>query len=73
MLHKNLNGFTVMAHEYVARDGYVILGSRRTGPGTYEYVVSTVANFDLDTSWGQGYYFLSFAMAADFYNHRIGA
>lgn len=74
MLEKRINGFTVIAHEHVPGVGYVILGARRTGPGTYEYVVSTLSNIDTDTSWGQGYYFPhDFKGASDFYAHKIGA
>lgn len=58
MLHKVVNGYTVMAHEFNFRDSlYWILGCRRIGPGSYEYIVAGMESFDNDRHWvTNGYY-----------------
>lgn len=70
MDEKRLNGFTIIAHEWAERHGdYVILGARRTGPGSYEYVTARMLNFDQDTTWYWGNYINNVADAvADFHN-----
>lgn len=56
-MHKVMNGYTIVAHEYVAGLGYyVVLGSRRQ-PDGYEYVTANVWNIDTDTEWLWGNYF----------------
>lgn len=57
MLHKVVNGYTVVAHAWVPADGlYWILGSRRIGPESYEYIVAGMRHID-DSYWvTNGYY-----------------
>jgi hypothetical protein len=67
MLHKVMNGYTVIAHEWTGKE-YVILASYRKTFG-YEYVTAYVRNIDLDTSWDSGNYFNSLhAATSDFYS-----
>ena len=75
MLHKVMNGYTIVAHEYNQQDGlYWILGSRRIGPGAYEYVVAGVRNFDLDTQWcTSGYYSTNVQLAVERFTEEAGA
>lgn len=55
-MHKVMNGYTIVAHEYVAGRGYyVVLGSRRQ-PDGYEYVTANVWSIDIDTEWFWGHY-----------------
>ena len=72
MMHKVMNGYTIVAHEFNQQDGlYWILGSRRIGPGAYEYVVAGVRNFDLDTQWvTSGYYPTNIADAVTYYTQK---
>lgn len=74
MLHKNLNGYTIVAHEYNRTDGlYWILGSRRLSAGAYEYVVAGVRNFDLDTQWvTSGHYPATLRRAFEIYSEKAG-
>jgi hypothetical protein len=74
MMHKAMNGFTVVAHEHNPAAGlYWILGSRRTGPGTYEYVVAGVQNFDVDNQWvTSGFYTSNFNSAVEAFNGKVG-
>jgi hypothetical protein len=72
MMHKVINGYTVLAHTH--KDGlYWILGSRRIGPASYEYVVAGMRNFDLDTQWvTSGIYTTNIQQAVEAYN-KVGA
>lgn len=74
MMHKVMNGYQVVAHEYNAQDGlYWILGSRRIGPGAYEYVIAGVRNFDHDTQWvTSGSYPASLRRAFEIYSEKAG-
>ena len=71
MLEIHVNGFTVIAHEFTPHRGYVILGARRTGPGSYEYVVAELASLD-DKSWPSGTYFSTISAATTEYTNRKG-
>lgn len=68
---KVLNGFNVVAHEWLSGQGaYIILGERTTDAG-HEYVTGYVRNMELDREWYWGnYYHSDFTSAVENYQTR---
>jgi len=56
MLNRIINGYTVIAQEYVPGAGYLILGMRRNHAGEFTYVTARMNNVDLDNQWFWGNY-----------------
>lgn len=74
MLHLNLNGYTILNHTWTPGYGYMVFGSRRTGPGTYDYVVASTGDTPPEnaTHWGQGHYSEDFDKAISTWRDYTG-
>ena len=55
-MNKVMNGYTIIATEYKAGSGYLIMGMRRNHAGEFTYVTGWVMNLDLDVEWFWGHY-----------------
>lgn len=74
-LLKNINGYTIIAHEYApSRGDYVILGVRQDDGG-YRYVTARMGNVDMDREWYWGKYIDNgnFRQAVSEFNERLGS
>lgn len=72
MLHKVMNGYTIMATEFSERQGmYVILGCRRFSDSRYQYVTALVGNVGLDTEWLWGNYINELSGAVEDFYKRV--
>lgn len=72
-IERKVSGFTIILHEHTGCGDYVILGARRTGPGSYEYVTGIMRNFDSDTEWFWGNYLTELLPAVENFHFRVKA
>jgi hypothetical protein len=69
MLDKIVNGYTIIAQEFVPGHGYIILGHRTNGPLSHEYVSARMKSME-DTYWFGGHYTSSLTHAVESYRQR---
>jgi hypothetical protein len=69
MLNKVVNGYTIIAQEFVSGHGYIILGHRLVGPMQHEYVTAWMNN-PADVWWASGDYTRSLTVAVESFKQR---
>ena len=56
MLNRIVNGYTIIAQEFVPGRNYLIMGMRRNHAGEFDYVTAWMMDPDNDTEWVWGNY-----------------